>query len=226
MELMIPNHPRWHEFTNTLLGAQGCDVRTGDEGEVIWQDHRDFRITRSVLRAMGDFDASRTIEYLNKVYTVECDSTVLTNCAPERLEEWLKSHARARCRLIRRPRKARGIGYALLALNPLTVAGFWMAVPWLCPHLRSSRRLQQSADRRTWVADRATVSADPGVVVAADTGAPVGSFGWPPDSLRRRSWRRMRRRNSRTDARRRPVPIEGRSFDRDPPPAGLGCPRI
>ena len=92
MKLMTPKHPRWNEFVNILLGTQGCDVRTGDDGELIWEGDPDFRITRSVLRAMGDFDTSGTIKYLNEVYGSECDTTLLSNCAPERLEEWLKNH--------------------------------------------------------------------------------------------------------------------------------------
>ena len=92
MDLMTSKHARWHEFVRLMLGAQGCDVRTGDDGELIWDGYPDFRITRSVLRTMGDFDASGTIRYLHEVYAAECDTTLLSNCAPKELEEWLENH--------------------------------------------------------------------------------------------------------------------------------------
>ena len=90
MELMTPEHNRWHEFIDLLLGPRGCNVRSQDDGWLEWETYEDFRLAAAILRSMGDFDVDGTFDYLNEVYVADGDSGILEQCAPERLKEWLQ----------------------------------------------------------------------------------------------------------------------------------------
>jgi hypothetical protein len=81
MEILIPEHPRWEEFTSRLGGPEGCNFRdVGDDTE--WEcDNTERRpLATAILESMGGFDISRTLAYFTD--HGGCDCEILFNVDP------------------------------------------------------------------------------------------------------------------------------------------------
>jgi hypothetical protein len=65
LEVMTPEHPRWHEFTQRL--AAGLEVCGGDQA-----------VARLTLGAMGGFDVERSLELMTE-HGGTCDCEILLN---------------------------------------------------------------------------------------------------------------------------------------------------
>ena len=83
MELMTPEHSRWDEFIDILLGPRGCNVTVQDDDDAplgfssTLDGEKNFRRTEAILESMGGFDVKGSIDHLNKVHRVDSDCRIL-----------------------------------------------------------------------------------------------------------------------------------------------------
>lgn len=85
--IMCPEHPRWREFIDRLVGPEGCNFR--EQGGLHgWncsgEDDRPF--CRAILVAMGGIDAEGTLRYFD-VHGGHCDCEVVFNVDPDENDE-------------------------------------------------------------------------------------------------------------------------------------------
>ena len=100
MEMMAPEHPRWNEFIDILLGPRGCNVTVHDDEDepFTWECENNFRRTEAILESMGGFDVKASINHLHKVYRVESDYRILADLEDERLFERWEQEEKSRSR--------------------------------------------------------------------------------------------------------------------------------
>lgn len=79
MEILTPDHPRWLEFVNKLLGPEGCNFWQDGDGETHWQCDGDLSNARKILRKhFPEVNIDKTLEYFQENGGI-CDCEIVFN---------------------------------------------------------------------------------------------------------------------------------------------------
>lgn len=78
-EPVIPGHPRWREFSERLVGPEGCDFREGDDGPT-WKcgGGTDKSKATAILREMGGADVDASLAHYED-HGGYCDCEIIFN---------------------------------------------------------------------------------------------------------------------------------------------------
>ena len=80
---MTPANKRWEEFTERLVGEEGCDFKDGDNSNPAlptWKcsSKRERPLSTAILEKMGNIDIVETMKYFDE-HGGYCDCEILFN---------------------------------------------------------------------------------------------------------------------------------------------------
>lgn len=115
-QAMTPNHPRWEEFVERLMGPDGCDFQTHPQKPMTWKcggAKDEKRLTAAIMEEMGGVDIEESLAFFEHLGGV-CDCAVILNtvCSAEGLGADFDYAALYAERVVRLLREVRGLPLA------------------------------------------------------------------------------------------------------------------